>query len=75
MAEVLEHGFLVKDVKHISRYDGNLIGVVLHAPFDTDLWARLGIMIDESVNVMIESQQQELGMDEPEGETPDLKEE
>jgi hypothetical protein len=59
----ISHGFLVKDVKHIARNDGNLIGVVLHAPHDADLWSAFGAMLDEYFNVTFMPQQGELDME------------
>lgn len=64
----MEHGFLVKDVKFVSRNDGNLISVTLHAPFNQEMWAELGGMLDDYFNVVFEPQQGELDLEGGESE-------
>lgn len=60
----MDHGFLLKDVKFVSRNDGNLIAITLHCPFDTELWASVGGMIDDYFNVAFTAEQGELGLEE-----------
>lgn len=53
---------LLKDVKHIARNDGNLIGIVLHVPHSEKLWSELGGLLDKDVTMELLQLQGELDL-------------